>query len=71
MAYPVPTVMQPGYTKKSALVQAERQAQFNAYLLEKYRAHFCNQFHVSYDQIITLIKESREKNWPMPPVSDG
>jgi len=66
--YPVPDSSWRGYTKQKALGQALRQAQFNAYLLEKHHAHFCNQFHLSYDQLVLIIKEGREKNWPMPPV---
>jgi len=46
---------------------ALHQAQFNAYLLEKYHAHFCNQYHLTYDQMLLIIKEGREKNWPLPP----
>ena len=65
--YPVPDPTWKGYTKEKALAQALRQAQFNAYLLEKYHAHFCNQYHITYDQLILLVKEGREKNWPMPP----
>ena len=65
--YPVPDPTWKGYTKAKALAQALRQAQFNAYLLEKYHAHFCNQYHVTYDQLILLVKEGREKGWPMPP----
>ncbi len=65
--YPVPDPSWKGYTKQKALAQALRQAQFNAYLLEKHHAHFCNQFGISYDQLILIIKEGREKNWPMPP----
>lgn len=66
--YPVPDPSWRGYTKQKALAQALRQAQFNAYLLEKHHAHFCNQSHLSYDQLILIIKEGREKSWPMPPV---
>lgn len=65
--YPVPDPSWPGYTKQKAVAQALRQAQFNAYLLEKHHAHFCNQFNISYDQLVLIIKEGREKNWPMPP----
>ena len=67
-AYPVPDASWKGYSKQKASIQAQQQARFNAYLLEKYHARFCNQFHVTYDQLILLIKEGREKNWPMPPV---
>ena len=67
-AYPVPDPSWKGYSKVNASLQAQRQARFNAYLLEKYHARFCNQFHVTYDQLILLIKEGREKGWPMPPV---
>ena len=66
--YPVPDPSWRGYTKQKAVAQALRQAQFNAYLLEKHHAHFCNQFNISYDQLVLIIKEGREKNWPMPPV---
>ena len=66
--YPVPDPSWRSYTKQKALAQALRQAQFNAYLLEKHHAHFCNQFNMSYDQLVLIIKEGREKNWPMPPV---
>ena len=66
--YPVPDPTWRGYTKAKAQAQALRQAQFNAYLLEKYHARFCNQFGLTYDQMILIIKEGREKNWPMPPV---
>ncbi len=65
--YPVPDPTWRGYTKEKALAQALRQAQFNAYLLEKHHAHFCNQFGLTYDQMILIIKEGRQKNWPMPP----
>ena len=65
--YPVPDPSWRGYTKQKAAAQALRQAQFNAYLLEKHHAHFCNQFHLSYDQLILIVKEGREKGWPMPP----
>ncbi len=65
--YPVPDPSWHSYTKQKAMAQALRQAQFNAYLLEKHHAHFCNQFHLSYDQLVLIIKEGREKNWPMPP----
>ena len=68
-AFPVPDSSSPGYTKKSALHIAEHQAEFNAYLLEKYQAHFCNQFGVTYDQLALLIQEGRDQNWPMPPAS--
>ena len=27
---------------------------------------FCNQYHLSYDQVKLIIQESRLKNWPMP-----
>ena len=69
--YPVPDPSWRGYTKQKALAQALRQAQFNAYLLEKHHAHFCNQFGISYDQLILIIKEGREKGWPMPPAPKG
>ena len=65
--YPVPDPSWRGYTKQKAVAQALRQADFNRYLLEKHHAHFCNEFHLSYDQLILIIKEGREKNWPMPP----
>lgn len=68
-AYPVPTPGSPGYTKQKAQTDAERQALFNAYLLEKYHARFCNQFHVTYDQLALIVQEGRDKNWPMPPAS--
>ena len=68
-AYPVPDPSAPGYSKQKAQTAAERQALFNAYLLEKYHARFCNQFHVTYDQLALLIQEGRDKNWPMPPSS--
>ena len=64
--YPVPDPTWRGYTKEKALAQAQRQAEFNAYLLEKYHARFCNQFGLTYDQMILIIKEGRAKNWPMP-----
>ncbi len=67
MSIPFPTRPGSGYTKQKAQAQALRQAQFNAYLLEKYHARFCNQFHLTYDQMILIVKESREKNWPLPP----
>ena len=67
-AYPVPEASSPGYSKKKALAVAEHQAEFNAYLLEKYHARFCNQFGVTYDQLALLIQEGRAENWPMPPV---
>lgn len=66
--YPVPDPSWHNYTKQKALAQALRQAQFNAYLLEKHHAHFCNEFHLSYDQLVLIIKEGREKSWPMPTV---
>lgn len=65
-AYPVPDPSWKGYDKEKSLAQARRQALFNAYLLEKYRARFCNQFHLTYDQMKLIIQESRLKNWPMP-----
>ncbi len=68
-AYPVPTPGSAGYSKQKAQTDAERQALFNAYLLEKYHARFCNQFHVTYDQLVLMIQEGRDKNWPMPPAS--
>ena len=67
-AYPVPEASSPGYSKQKALAAAEHQAEFNAYLLEKYHARFCNQFGVTYDQLALLIQEGRAENWPMPPV---
>lgn len=66
-AYPIPDPSWKGYTKMKALAQALHQARFNAYLLEKYHARFCNQFHITYDQLVLIVKEGREKNWPMPP----
>ena len=66
-AYPVPGPFWKGYDKEKSLIQARRQARFNAYLLEKYRSHFCNQFHLTYDQMKLIIQESRQKNWPAPP----
>ena len=65
-AYPVPDPSWKGYDKEKSLAQARHQARFNAYLLEKYRARFCNQYHLSYDQMKLIIQESRLKNWPMP-----
>lgn len=65
--YPVPDASWKGYTKENAVTDALHQAQFNAYLLEKYHAHFCNQYHLTYDQMLLIIKEGREKNWPLPP----
>jgi len=68
-AYPVPDIGSPGYLSKSkSRESAEQQASFNAYLLEKYHARFCNQFHVTYNQIALMTEEGRDKNWPMPPV---
>ncbi len=67
-AYPVPQASSAHYSKQTALQAAEHQAQFNVYLLEKYHAHFCNQFGVTYDQLALIIQEGRDKNWPMPPV---
>lgn len=69
--FPVPDPSWRGYTKQKAAAQALRQAQFNAYLLEKHHAHFCNQFGITYDQLVLIIKEGRDKNWPMPPVPKG
>jgi len=66
-AYPVPDPSWKGYDKDKSLAQARRQAQFDAYLLEKYHARFCNQFHLTYDQLILIIQEGRQKGWPMPP----
>ncbi len=66
-AFPVPDTSSPGYSKSRARDAAERQAEFNVYLLEKYRARFCNQFHVTYDQIALIREEGQDKNWPMPP----
>ncbi len=66
-AYPVPAEGSPNYSKSTARDAAEQQASFNAYLLEKYQARFCNQFHVSYDQLALIREEGRDKNWPMPP----
>ena len=66
-AYPVPAVPGTGYAKIKAQTRAEQQAQFNAYLLEKYHARFCNQFGITYDQLALIIQEGRDKNWPMPP----
>jgi len=66
-AYPVPDASSPGYSKQKAQTAAERQALFNVYLLEKYHARFCNQFHVTYDQLALIVQEGRDKNWPMPP----
>ncbi len=65
-AYPVPEAGSPSYSKSTARDDAERQATFNAYLLEKYHARFCNQFHVTYDQLALIREEGRDKNWPMP-----
>ncbi len=65
-AFPVPEPGSLGYSKSAARDTAERQATFNAYLLEKYNARFCNQFHVTYDQLALLREEGRDKNWPMP-----
>lgn len=65
-AYPVPEAGSPDYSKSSARDTAERQASFNAYLLEKYHARFCNQFHVTYDELTLIREEGRDKNWPMP-----
>ena len=67
-AFPVPSPSAPGYSKKKAIADAEHQAEFNAYLLEKYHARFCAQFGVSYEQLALIIQEGRDKNWPMPPV---
>lgn len=67
-AFPVPDPSWKGYTKIKASIAAQQQARFDAYLLEKYHARFCNQFHVTYDQLMLLIQEGREKSWPMPPV---
>ncbi len=67
LACPVPTPSSPNYSRRNTRVAAERQAEFNAYLLEKYRARFCNQFHVTYDQIAMIREEGRDKDWPMPP----
>lgn len=66
-AYPVPAPGSSGYTKQKAQTAAERQALFNVYLLEKYHARFCNQFHVTYDQLALIIREGQDKNWSMPP----
>ena len=66
-AYPVPEAGSPGYSKQKASTAAEQQALFDAYLLEKYHARFCNQFHVTYDELALIIEEGRDKNWPMPP----
>ncbi len=65
--YPVPVPGSPGYSKQKAQTAAEQQALFNVYLLEKYHARFCNQFHVTYDQLALIIQEGRDKSWPMPP----
>jgi len=70
-AFPVPEPGNPSYLSKSkSRDAAERQASFNAYLLEKYYARFCNQFHVTYDQITLITEEGRDKHWPMPPSSE-
>ena len=66
-AYPVPDPSWKGYNRDKSLAQAQRQAQFDAYLLEKYHARFCAQFHLTYDQMILIIQEGRQKGWPMPP----
>ncbi len=66
-ADPVPEPGSPRYSSKSAARDAaEQQAAFNAYLLEKYDARFCNQFHLTYDQLALIREEGRDKNWPMP-----
>jgi len=66
--FPVPDPSWPGYTKQKAVAQARRQAQFNARLLENYHARYCNRTYIRYDQLVLIIKEGREKGWPMPPV---
>ena len=68
-ADPVPTPGGSGYSKQKAQTAAERQALLNVYLLEKYHARFCNQFHISYDQLALIIQEGRDKNWPLPPAA--
>lgn len=66
-ASPVPFPGSPGYSRQKAQTAAERQALLNVYLLEKYHARFCNQFHVTYDQLALIAQEGRDKNWPLPP----
>lgn len=65
--YPVSPPGTPRYSKPFASVRAQRQAQLNVTLLEKYHAHFCNQYHVTSGQMILIIQEAREKHWSLPP----
>lgn len=65
--FPVPEPGTPHYSKPFASVRAQQQAQLNAHLLEVYQARFCHQYGLSYEQLILIMREARDKHWPLPP----
>ncbi len=66
LRYPVPEPDSPRYSKPFASVRAQQQAKLEIQLLEQSRAHFCAQYQVTFDQCELLLREAREKHWPLP-----
>lgn len=67
LKYPVPEPGSPRYSKQFASVRAQQQAKLEIQLLEQSRARFCTQSQVTFDQCELLLREAREKHWPLPP----
>ncbi len=65
LKYPVPERGSPRYSKPFASIRAQQQAQLNTQLLEQARARFCSQYHVTFDDCLLLLREAREKHWPL------
>lgn len=67
LKFPVPERGSPRYSKPFASVRAQQQAKLQVQLLEQSHARFCAQYQVTFDQCALLLREAREKHWPLPP----
>jgi len=66
LRYPVPEPGSPRYSKQFASVRAQQQAKLQTQLLEQSHARFCTQFQMTFDQCELLLREARQKHWPLP-----
>ena len=67
LKYPIPAPGSPRYSKPFASVRAQQQARLQTQLLEQSRTRFCTQSGVTFDQCEMLLREARQKHWPLPP----
>jgi hypothetical protein len=61
-----PTNLMNGGSEDNVLPNAE----YNTKLTEKYQAAICKKYHITYDQLLSILVEAADKKWPLPEVPD-